>query len=281
MAFKTILYDKVDGNIAKITMNRPEVRNAESRLMSKELLEAFQMADEDPAIKVIILAGAGPSFSGGHDLGSKEAIAEEKSSSIRQHGNVDGFVFEKRRWVDAWLYVRDIGKPTIAQVQGHAIMGGFMLAAMCDLIIASEDAKFSDRGIRTGGVGVEVFFHPWQLGIRKCKEFLFTGDYMDAQEAWRIGFVNRVVPGESLDEETLNFARRIALASAASLRFAKMTINDAEDVMGFRSSVNSHFKTHHLAKLYTAMETDTPSLGLAKEKGVKGLRKERDLKYGE
>ncbi len=281
MDFQTILYDKVEGNIAKITMNRPEVRNAESRLMSRELLKAFQMADEDPAVKVIILAGAGSSFSGGHDIGTPQELEEMKRTGIQPHGNTDAFMYEKRRWVDGWLYVRDLGKPTIAQVQGYVIMGGFMLVAMCDLVVASEDAKFSDRAIRTGGCGAEVFFHPWQLGMRKCKEFLFTGDYMDAQEAWRIGFVNKVVPKEKLEEETLNLAKRISLASATSLRFAKMTINETEDIMGFKSSVSNHYKNHHLVHVYTDLEADTPKLGVAREKGVKQLRQERDRKYGE
>jgi enoyl-CoA hydratase len=255
MAFQTVLYDIIDGNIARITLNRPQYRNAENHMMSREIREAFEKADEDRAVRVIILTGAGPSFSSGHDLGTPEAQAE-RAKGPKQHGDVEGYLFEKKRWLDAWTYVRDIGKPTIASVRGYAIMGGFMLAAMCDLIIAADDAKFADMGTRMGGAGVEVFFHPWQLGIRKCKEFMFTGDYMDAQEAWRIGFVNKVVPKDKLEEETLALAKRIAMVSPTTLRFCKQTINQAEDFMGFKNSLNSHFNIHHLVHLYTEQDPD-------------------------
>ena len=255
MAFRTVLYDIIDGNIARITLNRPQYRNAENHMMSREIREAFEKADEDRAVRVIILTGAGPSFSSGHDLGTPEAQAE-RAKGPEQHGDVEGYLFEKKRWLDAWTYVRDIGKPTIASVRGYAIMGGFMLAAMCDLIIAADDAKFADMGTRMGGAGVEVFFHPWQLGIRKCKEFMFTGDYMDAQEAWRIGFVNKVVPKDKLEEETLALAKRIAMVSPTTLRFCKQTINQAEDFMGFKNSLNSHFNIHHLVHLYTEQDPD-------------------------
>jgi enoyl-CoA hydratase len=275
MAFQTILYDVIDGNIARITLNRPQYRNAENRMMSREIREAFEKADEDRDVRVIILTGAGPSFSSGHDLGTPEAQAE-RAKGPEQHGDVEGYLFEKKRWLDAWTYVRDIGKPTIASVQGYAIMGGFMLAAMCDLIIAADDAKFADMGTRMGGAGVEVFFHPWQLGIRKCKEFMFTGDYMDAQEAWRIGFVNKVVSKDKLEEETLALAKRIAMVSPTTLRFCKQTINQAEDFMGFKNSLNAHFNIHHMVHLYTEQDPDHILLKLRRGGSVTDFLHSRD-----
>lgn len=281
MAFETLIYNVIDGNIAKITLNRPQYRNAESRLMSKEILEAFKTAEADKAVRVIILCGAGPSFSAGHDMGTPEGRAEREKDPTPQHGNLEGWLLEKNRWLDSWLYVRDIGKPTIAQVHGYAIMGGFMLAAMCDLIIASEDAKFADMGVRMGGAGVEVFFHPWQLGIRKCKEFMFTGDYMDAQEAWRIGFVNKVVPKEKLEEETLNLAKRLTLVNPIDLRMCKHTINYAEDLMGFKNSAAAHFNIHHLVHVYTALEPEEKKRSQDRQTGgVKAFLKDRDEQFG-
>ncbi|MFC1864942.1 enoyl-CoA hydratase-related protein, partial [Chloroflexota bacterium] len=139
MAFEAIIYEKID-HIAKITMNRPEVRNAENRQMSKEIAEAFSLAEEDSEVRVIILAGAGPSFSAGHDMGSQAAIAERENSPPLQVGSFEHYLLEESRWIKPWSHIRDMDKPTIAQVQGYCIMGGLMLATMCDLIIAADDA---------------------------------------------------------------------------------------------------------------------------------------------
>ena len=277
MAFETILYEKLD-NVAKITMNRPEMRNAENRQMSKELAEAFSMAEEDDEIRVIILAGEGPSFSSGHDMGSPAAIAESKKHRIRI-GTIEQWRHEENRWLKFCLRVRDMEKPTIAQVQGYCIMGGMMLATMCDLIIASEDARFADMAVRMGGPAIEYFTHPWELGIRKCKEFLFTGDYIDAQEAWRLGMVNRVVPREKLEEETMNLAKRIALQNPTALKFAKLAVNDTQDFMGFRHSINSLFKMHQLAHAYWVTDPQLSPRSRQAAPGVREYLKARDEKF--
>jgi enoyl-CoA hydratase len=157
-----------------------------------------------------------------------------------------------RRW-------REIPKPTIAMVQGACIAGGLMLAWVCDLIVASEDAFFSDPVVRMGIPGVEYFAHPWVLGPRRAKEVLFTGDRFSAAEAHDWGMVNRVVPRESLTAETLKLAERISEMPQFGLALTKRAVNQAEDLMGMRTGMDSVFGLHHFAHAHNA-EVSTDSL---------------------
>ena len=259
MEFETLIYEKME-NIVKITMNRPEVRNAENVKMSGEIADAFHLAEADDDVKVIILAGAGPSFSSGHDLGSPAAQAEREKNPMVL-GSRDHYVNEENRWLKSCLHIRDIPKPTIAQVQGHCIMGGLMLATICDMIIAADNAQFAEYAVRMGGAGVEYFSHPWELGMRRCKEFLFTAEPIDAQEAWRVGMVNRVVPLDSLEEETMNLAKKIALQSASALKFAKMSVNYTQDLMGFKSAIQYFYNVHQLTHAHRSLESVSPQEG--------------------
>ena len=140
-------------------------------------------------------------------------------------------------YLDTCLRWRDVPKPTIAQVQGYCIMGGLMLALCCDLIVASEDALFADRAVRWGGSHVQYFNMPWDLGPRKAKEYLFTGDYIDARTALDLGLVNRVVPREELATATLELAQRIALQDSFALKLAKASVNETLDIQGQRRSL--------------------------------------------
>ncbi len=237
MDYRFLLYEKSD-SIARITINRPEVMNVISRQVYEELDAAFSQAEEDDGVKVIVVAGAGDHFGAGHDLGSREAQEEEKvhPSDNTPLGRMK--YMDRVYWGmhDHW---RNIGKPTIAMVQGYCIMGSWMLAAACDLIIASEDAKFTDRLVRWGGAHDEYPTLFWDMGPRKAKEHLWTGDFIDGQEAWRLGMVNRVVPRERLEEETMRLARRIALNEPLALRLSKMSVNQAVDIMGQSTAVKA------------------------------------------
>ncbi len=277
MAFETIIYEKL-GSVGRITMNRPEVRNAQNIQMTKELDEAFKMAEEDDEVRVIILAGAGPSFSSGHDLGSAAAQKEQELYPLKGPGAQGRMQREEEIYLDPCLRWRDISKPTIAQVQGYCIMGGFMLASICDLIVAADDAQFTDRAVRERGAAVEYFSHPWELGPRKCKEMLFTGDYIGAEEAWRLGMVNHVVPREKLEEETLKLAQRIALQDPFSLKLAKWSVNYTMDVMGERNAIRAHFILHQL----THAHRDIAGYHFTEPgKSVKDFLRERDAKFEE
>ena len=208
--FTAIRYE-VDAAVATITMNRPEVANAQDSALIDEIDAALDLADADDAVRVVILAGAGKHFSAGHDL--KALVAGDGDDPwVAVRETPEGkFEHEKTMYFERCLRIHDFRKPTIAAVQGSCVAAGLMLAAMCDLIVAADDAVFSNPVLRLTGAGVELLVEPWEIGIRKAKEFLLTGDTIDAQEAWRLGLVNRVVPRAELDAATRELAERIAL----------------------------------------------------------------------
>src|SRR5258706_15304719 len=189
MDFRTIRYEKL-GAVLRITANRPEVLNAQSRVMILELDEAFRAASDDDAIRVIIVSGAGPPLSAGHDPGSPDELEDQKAHPVGP-GLPENLKRLSELYLETCLRWREVPKPTIAQVQGYCIMGGLMLASCCDLIIASDDAQFADRSVSWGGAHVQYFSMPWDLGPRKAKEYLFTADFLPAVEAERLGLVNR------------------------------------------------------------------------------------------
>jgi enoyl-CoA hydratase len=160
-----------------------------------------------------------------------------------------------RRW-------RELPKPTIAMVQGACIAGGLMLAWVCDLIVAADDAFFADPVVRMGIPGVEYFAHPWAMPPRIAKEFLFTGDRMPARRAYEVGMVNQVVPREELAARTLALAERIAAMPRMGLALAKKAVNQAEDLQGLHAGLDSVFGLHHLAHAHNAETAADPLAGM-------------------
>ena len=242
--FTTIRYE-ADGAVATITMDRPDVANAQSSTMIDEIDAALDLADVDDAVRVVILAAAGKHFSSGHDL--KALVAGDGDDPwIAMRETPEGkFQHEKTMYFERCLRIHDFRKPTIAAVQGSCVAAGLMLAAMCDLIVAAEDAEFSNPVLRLTGAGVELLVEPWELGIRKAKEFLFTGDTIDAQEAWRLGLVNRVVPRAELESRTRELADRVALVPPVTAQTVKDTLNQTATLMGKRDALKYHFMAHH------------------------------------
>jgi enoyl-CoA hydratase len=277
MNFRTLVWEQV-GAVVRITANRPEVLNAQSRVMIVELDEAFRRAADDDATRVIIVAGAGKHFSAGHDLGSPEEIEDQKAHPVGP-----GIAENLKRLADLYLETclrwRDVPKPTIAQVQGYCIMGGLMLASCCDLIVAAEDALFADRAVRWGGAHVQYFTMPWDLGPRKAKEYLFTGDYIDARAALELGLVNRVVKREELAGATFELAQRIALQDPFALKLAKASVNETLDAQGHRRAVEAAFKNYMLTIPHRqALGTYGAA---ARARGVKARIAARDQRFGD
>jgi enoyl-CoA hydratase len=231
--------------VLRITTNRPHVLNAQSRVLLMELDEALRRAADDADVRVVIIAGAGKHFSAGHDLGSPEEMEDQKKHPVRP-----GFDGEYRRlselFLETCLRWRDVPKPTIAQVQGYCIMGGLMLASCCDIIMAADDALFADRAVRWGGAHVQYFSMPWDIGPRKAKEYLFTGEFFSATQAEAMGLVNHVVPRATLEAETLDLAKRIAVNDSWALRMAKRSVNDTLDAQGQRAALEIAFKNYML-----------------------------------
>ena len=244
MGYDTLLYE-VDGAVATITMNRPEVANAQNTALIDDLDAAFDEADTDDAVRVVVLAGAGEHFSSGHDL--KALVGQEAPDAwVAMRETPEGkFHHEKVMYFDRCTRIHDFRKPTIAAVQGSCVAAGLMLACMCDLIVAADDAVFQNPVLRMTGAGVELLVEPWELGIRKAKEFLLTGDRIDAAEAWRLGLVNKVVPRVELMAATRALADKVALVPPVTAQVVKASINNVGELQGKSQSWKYHFMAHH------------------------------------
>jgi enoyl-CoA hydratase len=265
MTQTAILYEQPAPHVARILLNRPEARNAQDTRLLYALNDAFDRAAQDPDVRVIILAATGPHFSSGHDL--RESAADADMSQYPTVGTWCGFECagaEGRMAREKEIYIgfserwRNIPKPTIAQVQGKCIAGGLMLVWPCDLVVAAEDAAFMDNTVSMGVGGAEFFAHPWELGVRKAKEMLFTADWLSAQEAQRLGMVNHVVPPDQLADFTLALAERIALKPLFALKLAKEAVNAAQDAQGRLPAMQTAFALHQLAHSHNMLVHGLP-----------------------
>jgi enoyl-CoA hydratase/carnithine racemase len=236
-----IRYD-VDGPVATITLARPEAANAQNSRLIDELDAAFDCADGDENVRVVVLAADGKHFSAGHDL--KELLAGEEHWAAMRDTPEGKLRHEQVMYFDKLVKIRDFRKPTIAAVQGACSAAGLMLACMCDLIVAADDARFSNPVLRMSGVGVELLVEPWELGPRKAKEFLFCASEFGASEAERYGLVNRVVPRDSLGAAAREMAEQVALVPPLTAEAVKASINHMVDLMGQRESWRYHFMLH-------------------------------------
>ena len=231
-----ILYEVTD-KVAVITLNRPQKANAQTMELLDELDAAWEKAAMDDEVRVIVLRGNGKHFSSGHDLSSGTALPEKITlESI--------YKLEARRYLEYSLRWRNVPKPSIAAVQGKCIAGALLLIWPMDLIVAAENAQFSDPVVYLGIGGVEYHGHTWELGARKAKEILFTGREVSAREAEQAGMVNRVVPLDRLEDETMELARHISQMDPFALRQAKRAVNQTLDIQGFYAAIQSVFDIH-------------------------------------
>ena len=248
------------GPVAMVTLNRPEYRNAQNSKMTYALDAAFSRAVDDDEVKVIVLSGNGKHFCAGHDIGTPgrdvDQTFDRKAVMWWDHTDKEGgdlrFARESEVYLGMCRRWREIPKPTIAMVHGACIAGGLMLAWSCDFVIASDDAFFSDPVVKMGIPGVEYFAHPWVMNPRAAKEFLFTGDRFTAERAHELGMVNHVVPRDRLEETTLAMAERISAMPRFGLALTKKAVNQAEDLQGMRTGMDSVFGLHHFAHAHNA-----------------------------
>lgn len=274
-----VLYER-RGATALVSMNRPRYRNAQNVRMTHALDAAFTRAVEDDEVKVIVLAGAGPHFSAGHDIGtpgrdihrSFPRVATQAWDHTDKAGAENYFVREQELYLGMCRRWREIPKPTIAMVQGACIAGGLMLAWSCDLIFAAADAFFADPVVKMGIPGVEFFAHAHVMSPRLAKEFLFLGERIGAERAAAIGMVNRVFPVEALERETLEIAARIGQMPRFALALTKRAVNQAEDRMGLRDTMDAAFALHHLAHAHNALTSPDHLAGQDAKSMARGSR---------
>jgi enoyl-CoA hydratase len=258
---------EVRDRTAVITLNRPRYRNAQNSAVTYALDAAFGRATSDDDVAVIVLAGEGEHFCAGHDIGTPGRDIDQSFDRkaviwwdhVNKHGADSRYAREMEVYLGMCRRWRELPKPTIAMVQGACIAGGLMLAWICDLIVASDDAFFADPVVRMGIPGVEYFAHPWVLGPRFAKEMLFTGDRFTAARAYELGMVSRVVPRAELAGTTFALADKIAAMPQFGLALAKRAVNQCEDQMGMRNGMDSVFGLHHVAHAHNA-ETGADSL---------------------
>jgi enoyl-CoA hydratase len=267
--FETIRYE-VDGPVCTITLDRPESANAQNTRLIDELDAAFDRADEDDDVRVVVLAGEGKHFSAGHDL--KELLTKGDEWAKLRDTPEGKLLHEQVMYFDRCVKIRDFRKPTIAAVQGGCSAAGLMLACMCDLIVAADDASFSNPVLRMTGAGVELLVEPWELGPRKAKEFLLCAETLDADDAERLGLVNKVVPRGELAKATREMADKVALVPPVTAQAVKDSINRMLDFQGQRESWRYHFIMHQFVS-NTATALD--AMEARKRGGMDAVRAEQ------
>lgn len=261
----TVRYDVLEpgpGGIAVVTLDRPETRNAQNKRMTYELNACFDDASRRTDVKVIVLQADGPHFSSGHDLRDTESHREfdlvSPHGGFSRDGQEGHMAFEEEVYFQMCWRWRNLPKPLIAAAQGKTIAGGLMLLWVADVIIAADDAQFSDPVVGMGVNGVEYFGHPWEWGARKAKELLFTGDFVSAEDARLLGMVNHVVPCAELHEATMAMARRIATRPSFALKLAKESVNQTLEAQGQWTALRAAFSIQHLAHAHNRLRFGIP-----------------------
>lgn len=248
-----------DGRIAVITMDRPRYRNALSEQMRDELHELFLRAEDDEQVRVIVLKGEGPVFSGGHDLKSpdREAIRVLREGEDFAQRYDRG----RRTEFDRLMHWRSIPKPTIAMVHGACIYAAWMVASAMDVIFAAEGTRFL-------GTNLAYFTMPWDFGARRTKYLLYEGRFLDAREAMEYGFVSAVFPPEDLEAQTMAYAERVAENDPFQLRLMKHSVHQMQEGQGFTANLLSSYSDRMLRGAYGNSPSATERVNRAKGRGA-------------
>lgn len=259
-----------DDGVARVTLNRPRYRNAQNGALLYALDDALRQATDRDDIRAVILRAEGDHFTAGHDIGTPERDFDRSRDDRRllwadhvgKPGAEAAYVREQEIYLGFCRRWRDMPKPMVAAVQGGCIAGGLMLAWVADIIVASEDAFFSDPVLRMGVPGVEYFAHAFEMHPRIAREFLFLGERMSAQRAYQLGMVNRVVPRGDLDATADAIAKRLCAMPSFGMTLAKQAMNIAEDMQGKRATMDASFHIHHLAHAHNAQTAGDRNGGL-------------------
>ncbi|MBI1814687.1 MAG: enoyl-CoA hydratase/isomerase family protein [Deltaproteobacteria bacterium] len=271
MDYDSITYEQLGDHVVRLTLNRPDKLNAMNGQLLHEFDRALDDFEGDRDASVLIIRGAGRAFCAGYDLqpqpGGGGGLGTLTVTADRL--NVQKFI---ERWQRLWT----LPKPTIAQVHGYCLAGGTELAGHCDLAIAADDAQFGHPAGRALGVLPSLSLWPYLIGMRKSKELFFTGDLLGAAEALEWGLINRVVPRERLDEETLALARRIAMVPLDLLTLHKAAVNRFYEVMGLRAAEQSAADLDVIAHQTPAVKQWAKT---SREQGLKAALAARDQPF--
>lgn len=261
---------ETQNGVCWLTMNRARYGNAQNSQMTYALDAAITAANADDTVKVIVLRGEGKNFSGGHDIGTpgRDAhVSFKRVSNWHDHVGRPGVEMQFAREMEVYLGMcrrwREGPKPMVASVHGACIAGGLMLAWVCDLIIATEDAHFADPVLHMGFPGVEYFAHAFELPPRIARELVLLGEPLSATRAYTLGMVNKVVPQEHLEQETARIAARIVSMPSFGLALTRQVFNNTEDLQGKRAAMDMAFGLHHLAHAHNSLTSENNIAGLS------------------
>jgi enoyl-CoA hydratase len=264
-----VVADDPRPRVRRLTLNRPEKRNALGNALRRQLFEELRRADQDHDVGVIVIRGAGPSFSSGYDLAPDDGEGLPRPIATR-----DGFW--SRHLVEGWFEMMDMATPVIAQVHGYCLAGGSELAAACDLVYVAEDATIGYPPVRTMSPP-DFLWQPWLLGWRRAMEALLTGDSMTGTEAVAAGYANRAFPGADLEEEVLRIAERVVQIPGDLLALNKRAVHRAVEAMGMRAGVRATTELQALGLHQRSSLAYMPKL----RDGVTKAVIERDAPFGD
>ena len=271
--YSYILVDTPVEAVNRITLNRPDKRNALSNALRCELFAELERADKEPNVHVTIIRGAGKAFSAGYDLTSLSS-GEPQTEPFYTPG---GLAHWPRHVVDGCFWIWDLAKPVIAQVHGYCLAGGTELAQSCDLIYVAEDAQIGYPVVRNISTP-DNNFYPWVFGMRQAIHLMLTGDSMSGVEAVRHGFANEAFSAVDLEEKVVHYAKRVASVPPELSQFNKRTVHRQMDLMGIRAAIRASTDTQQLAAM------SKPSREFFKQMSERGLTKAldaRDTKFGD
>jgi len=271
VSYSLILLDDPAPMVRRITLNRPEKRNALNATLRREILTATRELDRDPEVRVTVIRGAGKCFSAGYDLsGDPNAQGEPLDYNAEGEGSY------MRGVTNGWMSIWDLAKPVIAQVHGYCLAGGSELATGCDLVYIAEDAQMGYPAVRFGVP--DMHFHPWFLGMRKAMEMMLTGDSISGIEAVERGWANHAYPVDELDDAVIDVAQRIAMVAPELVQMNKRVVHHQMDIMGLRAGIRAGTE---LCALGTHAHAMREFLGATQKEGLTGALQERDAPFGD
>jgi len=270
--YTVVLVDEPRPHVRRITLNRPDKRNALNHALRGQVIHALQTGDLDPDVRVMIIRGAGPSFSAGYDLGGGNEGLEYPFYTAPGEGQWP------RHVTDGWMSIWDMSKPVIAQVHGYCLAGGSELATGCDLVYMAEDAQMGYPAVRFGVPDMQ--FHAWLVGMRRGMEMMLTGDSISGIEAAQRGWATRAYPIEELEERVLEIAERITKIPPDIIQLNKRAVHRQMSVMGLREGIRQGTELCTLATHQHGFKEFIKDIGPGQGKLTSALQK-RDEKFGD
>jgi enoyl-CoA hydratase len=270
MAKDVVLIDDPAPQVRRVTLNRPEKRNALNHALRGAIIAALREADQDPKVRVMIVRGAGKCFSSGYELGGGNDGQEFPWYTPGGDGHWP------RHVTQGWMSIWELGKPVIAQVHGYCLAGGSELATCCDLVYMADDAAMGYPAVRFGVP--DNHFHAWFVGMRKAMEMMLTGDSISGIEAAQLGWANASYPADELEAKVLEVAQRIATVPMDLVQLNKRVVHRQMEVMGLHTGIRIGSE---LCALGTHQKSMHEFLAKMKKDGLTQALQQRDEPFGD